>query len=388
MSRYHSYLNSAKEILLSYKADEPFASFIKKYFSGQKKFGSKDRRQINNLCYSYFRLGKPAIQLPPEQQILTGLFLCSIAGNEVLNNLKPEWNERIKLTIEQKLSYLQLNDLAANLFPCPDQLSDGIKKEKFILSHLQQPDFFLRVRPGKEETVKQKLETAGINFSFTSGNCLVLPSASKIDSVVDLNKEAVIQDYSSQQTGELLKLVKRRPSDKVWDCCAGSGGKSIMLYDLNPKTELTVSDIRETILINLKKRFKEAGIEKYKSFSADISSPNFKSPDSGFGLILCDVPCSGSGTWGRTPEQLVFFNERKIDEYASLQKRIIANVIPHLQKGGYFLYITCSVYKKENEFIAEYIKESSGIELLKMETLEGYALKADTMFAALFQKPL
>jgi 16S rRNA (cytosine967-C5)-methyltransferase len=391
VSRYHSYINSAKEILLSYKGEEPFASFVKKYFSNHKKFGSRDRKQVIHLCYSYFRLGKAAMQLAAEERMLTALFLCTFGPNDLLGDLKPEWNERTELSMEEKILYLGLDDFSANLFPCPDLLSNGIEKNKFIFSHLQQPDIFLRIRPGKEKAVTKKLQQAGISFKPVSENCLAIPSSSKVGDAIELNREAVIQDYSSQKVGAFLKMhapgiINR--TLKAWDCCAGSGGKSIMLYDLNPEAALIVSDTRKSILSNLEKRFKEAGIANYKSFCADISLPNFKFPGSAVELIICDVPCSGSGTWGRTPEQLLFFDENKIDEYISLQRKISTNTIPFLQKGGYFLYITCSVYKKENEDVVEYIQQQSGLNLVKKEVLDGYTSKADTMFAALFQKPL
>lgn len=159
-----------------------------------------------------------------------------------------------------------------------------------------------------------------------------------------------------------------------------------MTYDLFPAVELTVSDIRNSILANLEARFAEAGIKKYNSFVADLSDSSFVSHYSGYDLLIADVPCSGSGTWGRTPEQLVFFPEAKTDEYASLQKKIAWNVIPYIKKGGYFLYITCSVFRKENEEVVEYIKKNPELELTEMKVLKGYDVKADTMFAALFRK--
>ena len=258
-----------------------------------------------------------------------------------------------------------------------------------------QPDLFLRLRPGNEETVKRKLEDAGFNYEITSDTCLALPNSSKIDSVIELNKEAVIQDYSSQGVGEFFHMVRPgqpvpilRESGRVWDCCTGSGGKSIMLYDLYPNIDLTVSDIRESIIINLKKRFKEAGITNYKSIVADVTDPGSRLPTPDFRLILADVPCTGSGTWSRTPEQLYYFEKEKIKEYASLQRKIISNVIPHLKPGGFLLYITCSVFEKENEEIVEFIKQNFHLQLIKMEVLKGYDKKADTMFAALLKRPL
>jgi 16S rRNA (cytosine967-C5)-methyltransferase len=388
MSRYHSYINSAGEILKKYEGEEPFASFLKKYFSANKKYGSKDRKQVSHLCYCYFRLGKMNTELAVEERILMGLFLCSDESNEILQQLKPEWNEKVSLPINEKISLLSIKDFTGNIFPFNEELSEGIEKEAFPVSHLRQPDVFLRLRPGKEETIKEKLKNAGINFTVISNSCLALPNSSKTDTSIELNKEAVVQDYSSQRVGELLSLVKPGTSDKVWDCCAGSGGKSIMLYDLYPNIDLTVSDKRESILINLKKRFSEAGINNYKSIVADLTGPDSRLTAHDFRLILADVPCSGSGTWGRTPEQLYYFKKEKINEYVSLQKKIVANVIPHLQPGGFFLYVTCSVFKKENEGMGKFIKEKFHLQLIKMEVLKGYDKKADTMFAALLQKPL
>jgi 16S rRNA (cytosine967-C5)-methyltransferase len=105
-------------------------------------------------------------------------------------------------------------------------------------------------------------------------------------------------------------------------------------------------------------------------------------------IIITDVPCSGSGTWSRTPEQLYFFQERKIGEYSALQKRIVSNAISQLQPGGSFVYITCSVFKKENEEVAMYIKENFHLQLKQMEVLKGYDKKADSMFVAVFKRPL
>jgi len=328
------------------------------------------------------------MEWPVNERILAGLFLCSSQSNEVLQQLKPEWNPEVASAVKQKLSFLSATGNTNDIFQFTNELSGDIAKEEFILSHLKQPDFFLRLRPGKEKSVKDKLKNAGIDFEIISKECIALPNSSKADSVIEFNRDAVVQDYSSQRMGEFFTLVRPGRSDKVWDCCAGSGGKSILLNDLYPGVDLTVSDIRESILVNLKKRFKEAGITKYKSTVTDLTGSDFKSWVSGFDLIIADVPCTGSGTWSRTPEQLYYFMEEKMEEYASLQKKIASNVIPHLQPGGSLLYITCSVFKKENENIVEFIKQNFHLQLIKIEVLKGYDKKADTMFAALLKKPL
>ncbi|MGB4844265.1 MAG: Fmu (Sun) domain-containing protein, partial [Ferruginibacter sp.] len=248
---------------------------------------------------------------------------------------------------------------------------------------------FLRIRPGMKNIIENKLLTAGIDYALKTDDCIALPNATKLDTVIEVGKELIVQDYNSQKVLDFLKAEKSATHETltVWDCCAASGGKSILAYDiLNGKINLTVSDIRESILANLKKRFATAGIKNYKSFIADLTVANCQLPTVKSQLLICDAPCTGSGTWGRTPEQLYFFKKKTIDEYASLQQKIITNVIPQLKTGGIFIYITCSVFKKENEDNVNFIKEKFHLQLLQMELLKGYDKKADSMFVAVFAK--
>jgi len=394
VSRYHSYINSAKEILGIYRGDEPLSTFLKKYFSANKKYGSKDRKQVAHLCYCFFRLGKTVMNTSIEEKMLTALFLCCHESNETLAALKPEWNEKCELPVNEKLLIINYSLIIQNVFPWKDELSEGIDHDEFCQSFFIQPDVFLRVRPGETETVIKKLQIADCRFQIAGHDALSLPNAVKLESILEIDKEVVIQDLNSQIAGELLKAAIRsrwlsglQSKIHVWDCCAGSGGKSIMAFDMDPKIKLIVSDTRESILANLKKRFASAGITNYESFVIDLANKsairNLKSE-----IIIADVPCSGSGTWSRTPEQLYFFQKRKIEEFSALQKRIVSTAIPQLQPGGSFVYITCSVFKKENEEVVTFIKENFHLKLKQMEVLKGYDKKADSMFVALFEKEL
>jgi 16S rRNA (cytosine967-C5)-methyltransferase len=161
-----------------------------------------------------------------------------------------------------------------------------------------------------------------------------------------------------------------------------------MAVDILGKVELTVSDIRRSILYNLEKRFATAGIAGYKRFVADIAGSAGSLPLSEQDLIICDAPCTGSGTWGRTPEQLFFFNDSEITRYAELQKIISSSAIRYLKAGGHLLYITCSVFRDENEEVVKYLSDSYNLSVLEMRVIKGYDKKADTMFAALLKKKL
>ena len=385
--KYFSYLNSATEIIKLYKAQQPFHLFIKDFFRQNKKYGSSDRKQITHLCYCYYRLGASMKNIPVNEKILAALFLCSHQNNEMLAHLQPGWNEKINLPVKEKCILINTPYEELNIFPVSTEISDDINKDEFIISHLVQPDVFLRIRPGYYQTVINKLNKKHIRFTEVSENCISVSGATKADAVIAINKEAVIQDYSSQRIGPFLKIVKAESSPlKIWDCCAASGGKSILAKDILGNIDLTVSDIRASVIINLKKRFEEAGIHNYKTLITDIASAPVNLKPGSFQLIIADVPCTGSGTWGRTPERLSFFDEKEIEKYEHLQKKITTAVMPFLKNGGYFLYITCSVFKKENEDMAAFIQKKFSVNLLKMETLKGYNANADTMFAVLFEK--
>ena len=158
-----------------------------------------------------------------------------------------------------------------------------------------------------------------------------------------------------------------------------------MAHDLFPRASITVSDIRGSMLVNLRKRFSEAGIQRFHSFTADLAKPGFRPTVRDVDLVIADLPCSGSGTWSRTPESLFFFKEDSLQNFQSLQQRIISSVGPSLKKGGRLVYITCSVFKCENEEMVDFICQRFSLSLEKMAVLKGYDQKADTMFVASFR---
>lgn len=389
--RFQSYFNTSISLIKMYDGSMPLVHFLKQYFSQNKKHGSKDRKFISHLCYCYYRLGHALKELSAEEKLKAVIYLCNAEAGEWQILFDESWNEWSRI-LNERINFIQKKYPSFSLqdiFPWQDELSETIDITAFAASHLIQPDLFLRIRRAKENIVTKKLESNKISFQQLSSTCLALPNSSKIDQILNVDEEVVVQDYSSQRISEFLKLstTDSRLPTQLWDCCAASGGKSILAVDVLQNINLTVSDIRSSILQNLKQRFAKAGIKKYNSFIADLIKPAFSIQHSTFNIILCDAPCSGSGTWSRTPEQLFFFDQEKINEYAALQKKIINNTIPHLAKDGYFLYITCSVFKKENEDAVDFIQQQfPSLQLIKKELLKGYEMKADSMFAALFKR--
>ncbi len=385
MSRYHSYITSAIKILTTAKVGEPLVHHLKKFFAADKKFGSKDRKYISSICYNLYRMGNALKNKTIEERILAATFLCNDKSNDLLLALAPDLNAQIKLSLEKKCVHLGIN--TKHIFPLENELSEEIVKTEFAFSFLKQPSFFVRSRPKSMVKVFEKLTEAKVPFEEISTSCIALPQGYKIDELLLLNKEVVVQDRNSQQVFNYLQKpeVFLAKDVSVWDCCAASGGKSILIHDLlHGHVDLYVSDVRANILNNLRNRFKDAGIKKYHAFLANLVKPTTALPEKSYDIIVCDAPCTGSGTWARTPEQLSFFETKSINEFAIMQKQIATTALPFLKKGGLFFYITCSVFKKENEEVVAYLKEKFHLQTVQMEYLKGYTMLADTMFVTVF----
>ncbi len=387
MSHHHSHLSSAVKVIQTQEQGEPLVHHLKRFFAADKKFGSKDRKHIAALCYNYYRLGKALKHKSVEEKIVIATFVCNTENSPFLAAINPLFNEKIKRSLSDKLAFLDID--ASDIFPFKQELGTEVNQQKFVLSFLVQPLFFLRIRPGKETMVLEKLTENKIDFEEITTSCLALQQGVKTEQFFVVNKEVVVQDRNSQQVFKYLQQpdVFLKKDVTVWDCCAASGGKSILLHDvLHGHVQLNVSDVRGSILNNLRNRFKDAGIKKYEAFTADMLQENVVDINKKFDLVICDAPCSGSGTWARTPEQLVFFTPQKIEEYAAMQNKIASEALKHLDKNGLFFYITCSVFKKENEEVVDYLQKKFHLQILQMEYLKGYEMQADTMFVAVLCK--
>ena len=129
--------------------------------------------------------------------------------------------------------------------------------------------------------------------------------------------------------------------------------------------------------------------DMFKKLDAAVTTLNAnkdKVPYGSFDLIVADVPCSGSGTWACTPEQISQFDERSIEDYSILQRKILSNLIPQLAPNGYLLYLTCSVFAQENEEQVNYLMQKHSLISVEKRMVKGYLHRADSMFAALFQR--
>ncbi len=386
MSRYHAYLKRAVSLLEQYDGNEPFSIYYKKQIALDKKVGSTDRKLIRHYCYSFFRIGFSCATLTIEERLLIAVYLIQGDTDPLIKAVRPAWAAHGTITFDQRVALVCLGFDGSDVFPFLFSFSMGMKQKEWGESLLVQPDFFIRIRPGKQSKVVNKLQEAAIPYTLISPITIALPAATSLENLLDLNLDYVVQDLSSQRVGEFIQPLLPVTIKSVWDCCAASGGKSLLLLDQYPKIELTVSDIRTSILQQLKVRFKQAGISNYQSLVLDLTQQDFPNTATQFDLVIADVPCTGSGTWARTPEQITKQTEVLLIEYTSRQRSILSRLPASLKPGGYLLYCTCSVFASENEEQVNWLQQQYGFSLCKQTLLNGIAEHADTLFVALLQK--
>ncbi len=68
-----------------------------------------------------------------------------------------------------------------------------------------------------------------------------------------------------------------------------------------------------------------------------------------FDRILIDAPCSASGVIRRHPDIKTLRRESDIEQLVILQLEILQSAWQMLATGGELLYITCSIFKDENQ---------------------------------------
>lgn len=379
--RVHQHLRTFERLLQDYMAGQPLARFLTAFYKRNKQMGSSDRRMASRLLYHYFRLGNAAADAAPTERLAMAEFLCS-NESAVVQLLKPEWHPHITAALPGKKAFLETHSSfrSADVFPYAAQLSADVDQQAFVDSLFTQPDLFIRLRTPHQTAVTAALSRAGIAYEQRDGDTVALPNGTALDRVPAIAGKYEVQDASSQETGRYFKAM---PGESWWDACAGAGGKSLLLMDYYPAVNLLVSDVRGSILRNLDERFDAAGIRSYRRKIIDLTK------DAGallggeqFDGIILDVPCSGSGTWARTPEMIPAFDNGQIGAFAELQRRIAGNAIKHLKPGKPLIYITCSVFAEENEGSVAFLAGQHDMEVVEQALLKGYHGRADTLFVA------
>ncbi|MGC1870685.1 MAG: transcription antitermination factor NusB [Acidobacteriaceae bacterium] len=168
---------------------------------------------------------------------------------------------------------------------------------------------------------------------------------------VEATAHAQLQDEGSQLVAELLGRGSR-----ILDMCAAPGGKTAVLLQNNPDAELLACDLHPARLATMQRRLSATmNLDRTELRVADAAKLR------GVGLfdrILCDVPCTGTGTLARNPEIRHRLQPEELARQAVRQREILSTGLRLLAPRGRLLYSTCSLEPEENAAVVEACLES------------------------------
>ncbi len=150
-----------------------------------------------------------------------------------------------------------------------------------------------------------------------------------------------LQDASSQAAVLRLPL---KDGDRVLDYCAGGGGKTLAMGAL-AEIRAHAHDVDSRRMADLPERAARAGLAVEMLHDPSRSAP--------YDLVLVDAPCSGSGTWRRTPDAKWRLTAERLNELFALQGCILDESAPLVATAGHLAYATCSILREECDDVVD-----------------------------------
>ena len=148
----------------------------------------------------------------------------------------------------------------------------------------------------------------------------------------------------------VCKAVDPRPGERILDCCAAPGGKSVCMAQMMGKGEIIACDTHEHRCELIRANAKRCGVDGLvHTILADASV--YRSDLGSFDRVLADVPCSGLGVTGTKPDIKLAVTREKLAELENLQRSILDNCSRYVRNGGVLVYSTCTVRPEENRLM-------------------------------------
>ncbi len=188
-----------------------------------------------------------------------------------------------------------------------------------------------------------------------------------------------VQDEGAQ----LLSIdIGVKPHDDVFDFCAGTGGKSLIFAQLmQNKGFIQAYD-------SSYKRLSELGKRAFRA-KATIIKTVTRLPETHkkFDFVVVDAPCTGTGTWRRTPDMRWNITENQIQSIVRTQAEILDKAAEYVKNGHYLVYITCSLTRDENELQTQhFLKTHSRFLSVREKRYSPYRTGTDGFYLSIMQK--
>lgn len=188
-------------------------------------------------------------------------------------------------------------------------------------------------------------------------------------------------DDGSRLVAELA-AVAMPTAKRVWDCCAAPGGKTLILARRLADAAVVATDVSAKRMAHTTSRIKRyAYAERVETGVADATAA--KEGQEEFDLILCDVPCSGTGTLAGNPEIRHRLKVEELTRQAERQREILTGALKRLAPGGRLVYSTCSLEPEECEAVVDAVAKKAGMARVPAEGLMGELAEQGVLLSGL-----
>jgi 16S rRNA (cytosine967-C5)-methyltransferase len=200
----------------------------------------------------------------------------------------------------------------------------------------------VNLRAGGRDEARDRLADDGVTaepdaispsaLRVVDGARRIRGSAAYRDGLVEL------QDGASQAVVDELHLTTGM---KTLDFCAGGGGKTLAMTG-RADIAAFAHDADPDRMRDLPQRAARAGvrIDRVTLAEAHAQAP--------FDLVLCDVPCSGSGAWRRAPDAKWRLTPEALERLHARQDAILDQAAALTGANGTLADAPCSILASEN----------------------------------------
>jgi 16S rRNA C967 or C1407 C5-methylase (RsmB/RsmF family) len=166
-------------------------------------------------------------------------------------------------------------------------------------------------------------------------------------------------------------LLKIRKSDILLDMCASPGSKTTQASSLAEIVVANELDYKRSHTLAKRAAAENVVIINHRAQTIPC-------PDCSFDKIICDVPCSGDGTFRKYIDKWAKYEPSVGRQLHSLQLQIGLRAARLLKVGGIMAYSTCSLNPIENEAVVQGILNAteSCFEIVKSEGIKNFKFRA------------
>jgi 16S rRNA (cytosine967-C5)-methyltransferase len=213
------------------------------------------------------------------------------------------------------------------------------------------PPMCLRVnrRRAKPDAILAMLAEAGLKARSLGDDALLLDTPVSVERLPGFSEGLVsIQDAGAQQCAPLLDLAA---GQRVLDACAAPGGKCAHILE-SADVQVTALDADPERAARIEPGLSRLGLTATVR-AADCTAPDTWWDGRPFERVLADVPCTGSGVARRHPDIKWLRRAGDVRSFATRQGAILDALWRVLAPGGKLLYVTCSVFREENDAVLD-----------------------------------